>query len=110
MKYTAYIMVLACLIRLITNMVWVYFDNPDIYYVGQSLFECLILGLLVSITENWLKTALLFFLGCAIFALIKQFINPTVYDPAEYIGAAVGVLFIIVEKVFIWLRKIWKKK
>lgn len=108
MRYVAYILIFACLIRLVTNMIWAYFDSPPIYYIGQALFECIILGVLVSLTENWLKTSMVFFFGLSIYALVKEFIDPTKYDPAEYFGLFVGLSFIIIQRL--WLRRTWKKK
>lgn len=110
MRYVAYILIFACLIRLTTNMVWGYFDNASIYYIGQALFECLILGVLVYLTENWLKTAMIFFFGLAVYALAKEFNDPTKSDPSEYYALLVGVLFVAFTELWIWLRKIWKKK
>lgn len=99
MNKTAIILMAACLIRVTTNSVWPFLDSPHLYYLGQALFEVLVMYVLVSFSEGWLKSALTFFFGCACYALLKEFLSPAELDLNEYIGFLVGAAF---TSVFIW--------
>lgn len=94
MKLKASLIIAACLIRVLSNLIWPFWGGAPLYYVGQTLFEAMILWVLWSVSDGHLKTFLSFFFGLACFALLKEALNPTDLDLNEYIGFLVGACFI----------------
>jgi hypothetical protein len=94
MKIKAPVIVAACLIRALSNLIWPFWGGPTLYYVGQTAFEVMVLWALWACTTGHLKTFLSFFLGLACFALLKEALNPTELDLNEYIGFLVGAGFV----------------
>lgn len=96
MKDRAVIIITACFIRLSTNLIWPFWGGATFYYVGQALFEAMILWVLLSFSQGHLKTTLSFFFGLSCYALIKEvFLTPTKLELPEYFGVLVGAAFLI---------------
>lgn len=95
MKDKAALIILACVIRLTSNLLWPFWGGATLYYIGQALFEALILWVLFSFSEGHLKTILSFFLGLACFGLIEEVLfNPTEIDIPEHLGILAGCIFL----------------
>lgn len=90
----AFFIVVLCIIRTSTNMVWPFWGGPTLYYVGQGAFEAGTLFVLITLADiDWLKYLLTFFFGNACYALLKEFWQPTELDFNEYYGFFVGLVF-----------------
>lgn len=104
MKDKAALIIIACVIRLTSNLLWPFWGGATLYYIGQAAFEALILYVLFSFSEGHLKTILSFFFGLAGFGLIEEiFFNPTEIDIPEHFGILAGILFTLYS-LYKWKR------
>lgn len=111
MRDRAVLIIAACIIRVASNALHPFWGGPALYYIGQAVFEALVMWVLFSFSEGKLKTILLFFFGLSCFAVVKEvFLKPTELDIPEYIGFGVGVLFMVFKPIRLWLKKIWVKR
>lgn len=95
MKDRAVLIITACFIRLASNLIWPFWGGATLYYIGQAVFEVMIMWVLLSFSQGRLKTILSFFFGLSCYALIKEvLLTPTEVDMPEYFGILVGAIFL----------------
>jgi len=95
-KYSPYIVLVAIVVRLITQMR----GNDDVYFFGVSFSECLLLWVIGLHSKGLFKRVVYFVLGLAAFDVVEPlFRNPNLVYLDEYLYLSFGLTITFIEYV-----------
>lgn len=91
---------IACFVRVASQRVWEYFDNPFIFYIGVAFFELVALVCVRGFMGNK-KMFIDFFIASVLFDIVKYlYFQPYKVTYDEDMGFFIGLIVVILEYVY----------
>lgn len=108
-RFLKWLPVIVFAILTVCQMTWKHFNNPDIYYLALAVL------LLADYWDRFyltapgtLKSVYSFIVGLCLWNLVEEiFFDPEKYDPSEYWGLLIGLLFLTYQ---LWKKRASEKK